>query len=70
MAYFEGISWERGDILKRTIEELSEILTNLLKDDGLRKRLSENAIEWAKRFSWDKSSEEFERVLEIVVKNG
>jgi len=60
---YNGLLVEDGNI-----EELAKVLVNLLKDDDLRKRLSENAIEWAKQFSWDKSAEEFERVLEKVVK--
>ena len=62
---YNGLLVEDGNI-----KELSETIINLLKDDDLRKRLSENAIEWAKQFSWDKSTEEFERVLKKVVNNG
>jgi len=60
---YNGLLVEDGNIIK-----LSEALINLLKDDDLRKRLSENAIKWAKQFSWDKSTEEFEKVLKMVVK--
>ena len=59
---YNGLLVEDGNI-----EELAETLVNLLKDDALRKKLSKNAIEWAKRFNWDKSAEEFERVLEMAV---
>jgi len=46
---------------------LAEGLIALLKDARLREKLSRNAIEWARQFSWDRSAEEFERVLEQVV---
>jgi len=46
---------------------LAEGLITLLKDAHLREKLSRNAIEWAKQFSWDKSAEEFERILKQVV---
>jgi len=36
-----------------------------LEDDSLREELSKNAVEWAK-FSWDRSTEMFERVIETV----
>nr|WP_232217836.1 glycosyltransferase family 4 protein [Methanocaldococcus sp. FS406-22] len=62
---YNGLLVEDKDIIK-----LSETLINLLKDYDLREELSENAIEWAKQFSWDKSAEEFERVLKMVVNNG
>ena len=48
-------------------QALAEGLIALLKDARLREKLSRNAVEWAKQFSWDKSAEEFERVLEQVV---
>jgi len=59
---YNGLLVEDGDI-----EKLAVTLVNLLKNDNLRKKLSKNAIEWAKQFSWDRSAEEFERVLERVL---
>jgi len=38
-----------------------------LEDDSLREELSKNAVEWAKQFSWDRSTEMFERVIETIV---
>jgi len=55
---YNGLLVEEGNIIK-----LSETLINLLKDDDLRKELSENAIEWAKKFSWDRSAKDFEDIL-------
>ncbi|MCQ6254493.1 glycosyltransferase family 4 protein [Methanocaldococcus sp.] len=62
---YNGLLVDDGDIMK-----LSETIINLLKDDDLRMKLSRNAVEWAKQFSWDKSAEEFKRILEMVVNNG
>jgi len=44
-------------------KSMAEALIELLSNDGLRRRLSSNAIEWAKRFSWDRSAEEFEELI-------
>ena len=61
-----GILVRKDGNVKKLAEAIYEILTN----NKLRKKLSQNAIEWAKQFSWDKSAEEFEKVLERVVNNG
>jgi len=47
------------------IDKICEILDNHI----LRKQLSENAIKWAKSFSWDRSAEESLRILERVRTN-
>lgn len=46
---------------------MSEALRVLHEDEELKRRLSENALKWAKRFSWDESAEKFERVLNSSV---
>ncbi|AIU69538.1 glycosyl transferase [Thermococcus eurythermalis] len=46
---------------------MSEALEELYEDEALRKRLSENALEWAKRFDWDESAERFEEILKSTV---
>lgn len=48
-----------------SIEKLAEAIYELLINDKLRKSLSENAIKWAKQFSWDRSAEKFEKVLKV-----
>ena len=53
-----GILVEDGDI-----EKMAKAIITLIEDNELRERLSKNAIEWAKRFSWDKTAEAFERIL-------
>ena len=42
---------------------LAEAIIKILLDDNLRRTLSRNAIKWARRFSWDKSAEKFERII-------
>jgi len=46
---------------------LGDALIRVLGDEGLRLRLSRNALEYARGFSWDKSAKEFMEVLELVV---
>ena len=45
------------------IEKLAEAVITLIEHNQLRNTLSQNAIEWAKRFSWDKTAETFEKIL-------
>jgi glycosyltransferase involved in cell wall biosynthesis len=52
------------------VEKLAEAIIKVLEDEKLRKKLSKNALEYSKRFSWDKSAEEFLKVLEGVVNEG
>ena len=46
---------------------LADGIVKILSDDKLREKLSRNAIEWAKQFNWDKSAEEFERLIKTIV---
>jgi glycosyltransferase involved in cell wall biosynthesis len=46
---------------------LGRAVVELLKNDKLRKKLGENALKWSKNFSWDKSAEEFMKVLENIL---
>ena len=48
-----------GLLVKSDPEALADGMMRVLSDDGLRKNLSINAIKWARRFSWDKTAEEF-----------
>ena len=45
-------------------EALAEAILRVLKDEALRRRLSENGLKFAKEFNWDKTAEEFMKVLE------
>jgi len=49
------------------VEDLAGKVLRVLGDEGLRVRLSRNALEYARGFSWDKTAEEFMKVLETVV---
>ena len=53
-----GLLVESGDV-----EALAEALVRVLRDDSLRRMLSENALKYAKGFSWDKTAEEFMKIL-------
>lgn len=55
-------------VKNRDIKALANSIIMVLTDDKLRKDLSKNAIEWAKRFSWDKSAEKFERIVSSAIR--
>jgi glycosyltransferase involved in cell wall biosynthesis len=57
---------ETGLLIKEDgdVEALAESIVKVLRDDSLRKNLSERALDWAKNFSWDKSAKKFIEVLE------
>jgi len=57
-----GLLADAGDI-----DGFAERVLAVLGDEGLRMRLSRNALEYSRRFSWDKTAEEFMKVLEEVV---
>jgi len=47
-------------------KELTEAIIKIIKDKELKENLSQNAIEWAKNFSWEKSFEEFKNVINQI----
>ncbi len=51
-------------------ERLTELLGAMLRDRPLRERLTEGALEWAGRFTWEHSAEETVRWLEKVAAKG
>jgi len=57
-----GLLCESGDV-----EGLAERISVVLEDEGLRLRLSKNALEYAKGFSWDRTAEEFMKVIKGVI---
>ncbi|MEM5835087.1 MAG: glycosyltransferase family 4 protein [Candidatus Aenigmatarchaeota archaeon] len=50
------------------IEALANAIIKVLEDEKLRNKLSINALKWARRFSWDKSAKEFEKIIKMVSK--
>lgn len=51
-----------------TPESLAGALARVLQDEALRRRLSEGALAWARGFTWDRSADETERLLERAVR--
>ena len=49
------------------IEDLAEKIVSIIKDDGMRRKLSKEGILWARNFSWDKVAAEVEELLREVV---
>jgi len=57
-----GVLVESGDV-----GGLGDALVNVLGDEAFRLRLSRNALEYARGFSWDRTAEEFMRVIKGVM---
>jgi glycosyltransferase involved in cell wall biosynthesis len=51
------------------IEKLADAIIRVLEDEVLRENLSKNALEYSKKFSWDRTAQEFEKILKGVVNN-
>jgi glycosyltransferase involved in cell wall biosynthesis len=49
-------------------EKLAEAIIRVLEDEKLRRTLSVNALEYSKNFSWDRTAQEFEKILRERVK--
>lgn len=49
-----------------SVEDLAEKIVLVLIDDLLRSKLSKNALEYSRTFSWDRSAGEFEKVLRAL----
>jgi glycosyltransferase involved in cell wall biosynthesis len=56
-----GLLVANGDV-----EALANAIIRVFSDDELREKLSRNAIKWVRRFSWEKTAEEFLKVVEGV----
>ena len=52
------------------MKALAKVIVRVLADDGLREKLSINAMRWARRFDWNRTAEEFMKVLEWAVNEG
>jgi glycosyltransferase involved in cell wall biosynthesis len=57
-----GLMYDYGDV-----PALAEKLERLLTDDALRTRLGQQAIEWARQWTWDGAADAMERTIEKTV---
>ena len=48
------------------IKALAKAMTMLVEDQKLWSKLAGNTLNWAKQFSWDKSAEEFTKVINSI----
>ena len=58
---------ETGLLCEPKPEAMAEKAIELLQDEMLLEKLSRNALEWSRNFNWDKSAENFLRIIEGVV---
>jgi len=52
------------------VEALAEAIIRVFSDDVLREGLSRNALVWTRGFGWDKTAEEFLKIVRCVVEKG
>jgi glycosyltransferase involved in cell wall biosynthesis len=50
-------------------QDLADKIIRIVIDKELRDRLSQVGIQWASNFSWDKVTEEVEKLLQAIVRN-
>jgi len=60
-----GLMYDYGDV-----PALAERLERLLSDKALRTRLGQQAIEWAKQWTWDGAADAMERAIEGTMNEG
>ena len=61
-------NWESGVYVKNgDIEAYAEALSRLMSDDELRKKIQENGIESAKRFSVETSVEQYNALINRLI---
>jgi glycosyltransferase involved in cell wall biosynthesis len=58
---------ETGLLTDTNPESLARAILRLLNDEALRTRLAENALKWSREFSWQRTAEEFTKVIEEVL---
>ena len=51
-----------------SVDELTQGIKKLIEDDDLRKKLANNSFEEAKKYTWGRVVEEFENLIERIVK--
>lgn len=58
------INYETGILVDNgNIEEFAKAIIKVLSEDDFAKQLSKNAFEWSKKFDWNKSAQEFEKIM-------
>ena len=50
-----------------SVEDLADKIVMVLRDDALKEKLSRKALEYSKKFSWDKSAEAFLKTIGWVI---
>ncbi len=60
----ESILHKKTGLLAKDENDLIKRICEILKDSGLREKLSKNATVWANSFSWDRSAQESLQILE------
>jgi len=58
---FNALISQPGDV-----KSLADNLLKVLQDDKLRDKLIENGLETAKKFTWEKTVENFEKALKEI----
>jgi len=53
-----------GLLVRPDPRSMAEGLESILSQEAMRRQMSENALEWSKQFSWDRSAQAFEALLE------
>lgn len=65
----DSIVEEATGLLARPLspKALAEAIERILRDPSLAEKLSRNALEWSRRFSWDDSAKKFSEFLETSI---
>ncbi len=58
-----GLLYDYGNI-----EQLANLMVLLIENQVLREKLSQNSLEWAKQFSWDRSADKMLHLLEKTIR--
>jgi len=62
------VDGETGFLVKNgDIEGLAEAIIRILDDEKLRRVLSKNALEYSRKFNWDKTADEFMRIIKGLI---
>jgi glycosyltransferase involved in cell wall biosynthesis len=59
---------ETGLLVKNSPENMAEAAISLLRNGSRLKELSENALRYSSGFSWDKTTDEFEKIIKKVMR--